>query len=268
MANRGVNTEQLLEDLRLKAEYYSIMLSPAAAREAGRCSKEENRIFSFFKKKRQEQLRPVLLSLIHMNRVGKISDKLYNKALEFIYNFYVCYNIIGEENSNKITNVVYKFAEKIENDYCDEVLTEFISELKKKMPSKAVFINAFKNVGWSHHSSFYEGDKNKDRVQTVLEVWERHINEGECSEEFTIEHILDDYESSDNGQIGNLIPLELRQNGNLSGKSYDEKIAVYEDSQYKTARKFAKRYSGKVFKPTDRTEFLAEKFYDEVLSIF
>lgn len=265
-ANRGKNTEQLLDDLRLKAEYYSIMINPASAKESGKCSGEEIRVFSFFKKKRQEQLRPVLLSLIHMNRIGNMSDEQYNKALEFIYNFYVCYNIIGDENSNKLTNVVYKYAEKIENDYSDGVLREFIGELKKKMPSKEVFINYFKNVGWSHHSSFYEGDKNKDRVQTVLEVWERHINDGECSDEFTIEHIKDDAESNENGQIGNLLPLELKYNGNLSGKSYDKKIEVYEESKYKTTRVFAKRYKDKNFIPSDRTKFLAEKFYDEILS--
>ncbi len=265
--NKGKNTEGLLKDLKQKADYYSIMINPNSARENNQCSKVEERIFSFFKKKRQEQLRPVLLSLIHVNRLELLSDNLYEKAISFIYNFYVCYNIIGEENSNKLTNVVYKYAEKIENNYSDEVLYEFVEELKKKMPSKVEFINAFNNVGWTHHKGFYEGDRNKDRVQTVLEVMERYYNHGNCINDFTIEHVLDDSASTENGQIGNLIPLESNINQNLSGKNFESKLVEYENSNYKTARSFAKRYKDKKFDPKERTNVMAKLFYDEILTL-
>ena len=265
--NKGRNTEKLLTDIKLKADYYSIMIKPGSAKNSGECSAFEERIFTFFKKKRQEQLRPVLLSLIHMNRIQELSDELYEKALTFIFNFYVCYNIIGEENSNKLTNVVYKYAEKIENEYSDQVLNEFVEELKKKMPSKDGFINAFKNVGWTHQGGFYEGDKNKDKVQTVLEVWERHINNGCCLNDFTIEHVLDDSSSEENAQIGNLIPLEEKINNALSGKDYACKLSKYRESNYKTARVFSERFIGKEFKPEKRTKILAEKFYDEILTL-
>ena len=264
-ANRGRDTEKLLNDLKMKADYYSIMINPTEARGSDKCSEHEERIFSFFKKKRQEQLRPVILSLIHMNRIGKLDDKKYNDALTYIYNFYVCYNIIGEENSNKLTNTVYKFAEKIENVFSEDVLLEFSQELKRKMPSKEIFVDAFKGVGWSHHSGFYEGEKNKERVQTVLEVWERHINNDIFPNDFTIEHILDDADSDDNGQIGNIIPLERRLNNNLSEKTYEQKLEKYAESSYKMSRNFASRYKGKEFKPEERGKILAEKFYDEVL---
>ena len=264
-ANKGRETESLLNDLKTKADYYSIMINPLSAREHKECSEHEERIFSFFKRKRQEQLRPVLLSLMHMNRIGKLEDEKYDAALIYIYNFYVCYNIIGDENSNKLTNTVCKFAEKIENDFSEDVLNEFAQELKRKMPSKDVFINTFKSVGWSHHTGFFEGDKNKERVQTVLEVWERHINSGICQDGFTIEHILDDANSNENGQIGNLIPLEQGINNNLSGKNYKQKLEKYAESSYKMSRNFALRYREKEFKPEERGKILAEKFYDEVL---
>lgn len=262
-ANKGRNTDDLLRDLRKKADYYSKMINPI-----GKCipNSVEYRVFSFFKKKRQEQLRPVILSLMHQNDLGNIPNELYENVLVFMYNYYVCYNIIGEESSNKLTNVVYKYSELIENHYSEQVLNDFVSDMKKKLPARDIFIRSFENVGWSHHSSFFEGDKNKERSQTVIEVLERYLNHGECLSGFTIEHVLDDADDVSNGQIGNLIPLEEGINSGLSGKEFDEKIKAYMRSNYKTARSFSERYSMS-FDPQKRTHYLAALFYDEILKL-
>ena len=260
---KGRNTEELLNDLQKKAYYYSKLINPQE-----NCKHEtvEYRVFSFFRKKRQEQLRPVLLSIIHHHEIGDMEDKLYDDTLSFIYNFYLCYNIIGEENSNKLTNVVYKYAEQIENRYEDNLLVEFSHNLKEKLPNKTIFLNAFKNIGYSKFNSFYEGEKNKDKVQTVLEVLERYLNNGICMENFTIEHILNDSECKENGQIGNLIPLEANLNQNLKNKDYQLKIEKYSDSNYKTARDFSKRFNNsESFDSNKRTEYLANLFYDKIL---
>lgn len=123
-----------------------------------------------------------------------------------------------------------------------------------------MFINSFKNVGWSHHSSAYEGDKNKIRVQTVLEVLERYTNFGNCGEDFTIEHILPDSENSSNGQIGNLIPLERQINKNCGDKPLGEKMSYYRQSSFLSSRKFYERYNGKAFDPEKRTEIWQRNF--------
>ena len=186
--------------------------------------------------------------------------------LDFLYNFYVCYNIIGEENSNKLTNVVYKYASLIENEYKEGVLEQFASELKSKLPNQEIFENSFMNIGYSKYSSFYEGEKNKSRVQTVLEVLERYMNGGFCMPDFTIEHILDDKECMENGQIGNLIPLESSTNNNLKNADYDKKIKKYSESNYKTTRSFSNRFVTKEsFDPNKRTKYLAKIFYENIL---
>lgn len=263
MQLKGRNTEELLNDLEKKAFYYSKLINPQ-----DNCNHNtvEYRVFSFFKKKRQEQLRPVLLSIIHHHEVGDIDDNLYDSTLNFIYNFYLCYNIIGEESSNKLTNVVYKYSEQIENKYEDNLLLEFSKNLKEKLPNKTIFQNAFKNVGYSKYNSFYEGEKNKDKVQTVLEVLERYLNNGICIENFSIEHVLNDSECKENGQIGNLIPLEVNLNQNLKDKDFRFKIEKYSESNYKTARNFSKRFNtNEPFDPNKRTEYLANLFYDKIL---
>lgn len=265
--NKGFSTADLLTDLARKSRYYLKLVSPAKSGDEKNCSDVEYRIYSFFKKKRQEQMRPLLLSLITKNTSGELSDKLYENTIEFLYNFYICYNIIGEESSNKLTNIVMKYSAKLGRDCSEETIKTFVEELRKKLPSEKMFMNAFRNVGWSHHSSIYEGDKNKARVQTVLEVLERHVNYGNCLSDLTIEHILPDAEDSSNGQIGNLIPLESKLNERCKAKSIEEKIEIYKDSSFLSARRFAERHKGKTFDADKRTEYMAKQFYNEILSL-
>lgn len=265
--NRGKDTWELLSDLERKANYYLKLTSPSKSGDSKNCSDLEYRVYYFFKKKRQEQMRPVLLSLITKNSEGDLSDKLYDSTLDFLYNYYICYSIIGDENSNRLTNTINKYAAKINRDCSEEMISQFIEELRKKLPSENIFINAFHNVGWSHHASIYEGDKNKDRVQTVLEVFERYINNGHCEDGFTIEHIRPDSEGIENGQIGNLIPLELELNRRCNGKSLTEKLRIYSESSYFTARRFAERYSNSDFDADKRTDFLAREFYKNILDL-
>jgi hypothetical protein len=212
-------------------------------------------------------MRPLLLSLITKNAEGQLPTQLYENTIIFLYNYYVCYNIIGEENSNRLTNIVNKYAAKINRDCSKDIITMFVEELRKKLPSESMFINAFSNVGWSNHPSIYEGEKNKIRVQTVLEVYERYINSGHCTEDFTIEHMLPDSQDTANGQIGNLIPLEESLNRRCEDKDLKDKLVIYKDSQYLTARKISNRYLIQSFDPQKRTAFMAKEFYRHILNL-
>ena len=262
-AYRGNNTESLLNDLRKKSAFYRKIISPATECDSNTI---EFRLFSFLKKKRQEQFRPLFLSLMHQNDLGLLSEEQYEKILYFLYNFYICYNIIGRENSNMITDQINKYAELFENHYNETLISEFIETLKKRLPDREAFVNAFSNLGWSNHFEFYRGDKNKEQVQTVLEVLELHIN-GFCLPDFTIEHVLDDSKSEKNGQIGNLIPLEEKLNKKLRGKTYHQKIECYKQSNYCTTRMFVDRFHDDNFDPSKRTTYLANLFYDEILKL-
>ena len=154
-----------------------------------------------------------------------------------------------------------------EHRYFTINIREFVKELRQKLPSEDMFVNAFKNVGWSHHYSIYSVEKNKTRVQTVLEVFERYNNNGICTEDFTIEHLLPDNEDNANGQIGNLIPLEEPLNKRCKAKALEEKIDVYSNSSYKTARMFGERFKNKDFNPAIRTEYMAKQFYEQILEL-
>lgn len=265
--NKGKDTGVLLADLEKKSSYYLKLVAPSKDGEDANCSEVEYRIYSFFKKKRQEQMRPVLLSLIAHYADGTLSEKIYEDTIEFLYNYYICYNIIGEESSNKLTNTVNKYAGKINRDCSEETIRQFIDELRKKLPTEAMFINFFKNVGWSHHDSIYDGEKNKTRVQTVLEVFERYYNHGCCAENFTIEHVLPDSSNNENGQIGNLLPLEDHLNKRCKDKSLQEKLKILAESSYCTTRHFCSRYSEQEFRVESRTEHMAKELYQKILRL-
>lgn len=265
--NKGKDSWSLLSDLEKKANYYLKLINPIKNGDDANCSEVEYRVYSFFKKKRQEQMRPVLLSLISNYCEGNLSEELYEKTIEFLYNYYVCYNIIGEEKSNRLTDTLNKYAAKLSRNCSSTVINQFVEEIQKKLPSKEMFINSFSNIGWSNHESIYEGEKNKTRVQTVLEVYERHLNHGLMYDDFTIEHVLPDSKATENGQIGNLIPLEYGLNKRCKDKELTEKLEIYKESIYRTPQLFCKRYSNTTFDAKKRTKYMAEYFFDNILKL-
>ena len=264
--SRGKEIGSLYNDIKLKSEYYEKLVHPTMG-DDGNCSPIEFEIFNFFRVKRFEQFRPILLSLMHQKEKEALDVQKYELALKYIYNFFVCYTVIGEEKSNKLEDVVFKYAKILEENYSDDLLQEFANNLKGKIPSYEWFLNSFKNVGWSKHFGLYTGDKNKKRVQVVLEVIEKFISQRKEIYEFSIEHMLPDSEDIRNSQIGNLIPLEEHLNNNLGDKPLEEKWNIYSRSAFSSCRGVAERYSEKRFDPAQRTEFLAKLMYNNVLAL-
>lgn len=264
---KGTDINVLLNDIKLKAEYYLKFVNPQIQGEDKNCTSTEYEVFSFFKKKRQEQFRPVVLSLLHQKELGNLSEDLYEQSIKFIYNFFVCYTLIGEEKSNKLQDVVYKYAVILENDYSYDNLKTFGRTLKGKIPDYEWFLNSFRNLGWSNHSEMFKGEKNKHRVQITLEIIEKYVSQKFEIPEFTIEHILPDSESDANAHIGNLIPLERKLNDKCGSKSLVEKYVIYADSDFMTARHIAQRYKDKEVDIASRTEFLCKLVYNNILEL-
>ncbi len=265
-ATRGQDIGKLFDDIKLKSEYYAKIIHPSKG-DIGNCTDIEFEIFDFFRLKRFEQFRPILLSLIHQRELEYISTNKYNLILKYIYNFFVCYSIIGEEKSNKLEDVVFRYARLIEEDYSDELLQEFADNLKSKLPGFDWFQNAFINIGWSNCHELYRGEKNKNRVQIILEVIEKYMSQSQIVSDFTIEHVIPDSAGIESAQIGNLIPLEEPLNRRCGDKSVEDKLSIYGESSFASARGTAQRYNGKEFKPEARTKFLAKLIYNNILEL-
>lgn len=264
---KGTDINALLNDIKLKSEYYVKFVNPICEGDDANCSKIEYNIFSFFKQKRQVQFRPVVLSLLHQKELGNLSEELYEQSIKYIYNFFVCYTLIGEEKSNKLQDVVYKYAVIIENDYSYDNLKSFGKALKDKIPNYEWFLNSFRNLGWSNHTEMFKGDKNKKRVQITLEIIEQFISQKFGVSEYTIEHMLPDSENEENAHIGNLIPLESNLNTRCDNKSLDEKYEIYGTSCFASARGVKARFEGRQFDVQKRTDYLCKLIYNNILEL-
>lgn len=260
-ATKGRNVNLLLNDLSLKAQLYYKILSPS--NENGL----EYEIFTFFKRNRVEQFRPLIMSLMHQRMLENLSDELYEEILKYLYKFFVCYKIIGEENSNKLSDTIYKYSYLIETEYSDSQIKECITALNQKLPTLDLFINTFKNIGWSNHWGIYRDSKSKERCQLILEIIEKYVANREINLPVTIEHVLPDCERIENAQIGNLFYLEENLNSQCAAKPLEQKMDIYEKSSLALPKGFAKRYRNKTFNPADRTVFLARLIYNNILEI-
>ncbi len=264
---KGKDIALLLKDISLKASYYQKFISPNVTVDNSNCSELENEIFTFLKKKKSEQFRPILLSVVHQYELENMSQTDYENILKFIYNFFVCYNVIGMENSNKLEDIVYKHAKMLEDDYSKDKLISLTTSLKNKIPSFDWFKNAFYNVGWSKQDNIFAGEKNKTRVQTVLEIVEKFVSQRNRIENFTIEHVLPDSDGLENALIGNLIPLEENLNKRCNKKELLKKSKIYNESNFRTARNIAQRIENNNFDIKKRTDYLAQLIYNNVLEL-
>ena len=258
---------ELLDDLTLKIKYYTIILYPEKDGEKKNCSPLEYKILKFLKAKRAEQFRPIILGLMNKKDAGILTEDRYNEVLRFLFSFFVCYNIIGEEKSNKLEDTIYKYAPIIENDYSDIELANFIDSLKKKTPTLKTFEEKFRLLGWSNHYDFYRDSKNKERVKTVLELLESYYTGVDYIDDFTLEHIFPDSQDTSNALIENIIPLEENYNKNCKDKTFVEKLPYYAQSRFKLARNIAEKYNNKEFDVNVRMKYMAETIYKDVLKL-
>lgn len=257
----------ILDDILKKAKYYEAIVKPNISDEYKNCFDYEYEIFKFFKSKRQEQFRPLLLSLINLREEKKISQEEYKSTVIFLYNFFICYTIIGEEKSNKLQYVVYKYAYALENEYEKGKINELIDDIKKKLPSYEIFERAFLNIGWSNINKYFNEQTKKNRAKIVIEIIEKYISGKNEVDDFTIEHIVADSNSKESAFIGNLLPLEKSINEKCKDKNWTEKLDLYSKSKYCTTRNFAQRYRNKEFSITNRSQHLAGIIYEKILDM-
>ena len=254
----------LFADLKLKAKYYQHIVCESNFH--GDKVSEVDRIMKFMSSNRSLLFRPIYLSLLHQHELGNITEEDLIKVMKCIQYFFVCYNLISKETSNKISEGIQKYAAYLENEYSRDKLKRFLQHLKDRMPTKSEFGNTFKLIGYSNHCEYYHDSKNKQRAEMSLTILEQ-IKSGRVDiPEFTIEHILPDSQDRENAIIGNLIPLEENINRSCKDKSLEDKISLYENSYFTTARNVANRYRNDVsaFNIDSRTTRMADELYNEI----
>ena len=259
-----VDVDKLFIDLKLKAKYYQQIVCESDMH--GNKFTEIDRIFKFMLSNRNLLFRPIYLSLLHQAELGNISEDKLVKVLKCIQYFFVCYNLISKETSNKISEGIQKYACLIEKEYSEDILKQFLVHLQKRMPTNVEFRNTFKLIGYSNHSDYYHESKDKQRAEMALTILEQ-IKSGRVEvPSFTIEHILPDSQDRNNALIGNLIPLEEKLNHLCKDKQLQDKIPIYEKSNFSIARNVANIYKGREadFKIESRSKIMSDELYNEI----
>ena len=249
----------LLDDLKLKAQYYARITNW----EMG--SVVERKVFSFFKPRRQQQFRPLVLGLMHQKDLGNLSLSDYNDYLEFLYEFFICYHVIGEQTSNKIEDIVFCYSAKIENEFAQSVLIDFKNSMIKRIPNENAFKSSIKNVRFSNHWKAYSGSRKKENASAIIEVIERELGYSGTFEGCNVEHCLPDAQSEENSVIGNLLLLEEPLNILCRSSSIENKCQYYMQSRLILPKMIAKRLQkGEVFSVEDRCNQIAQTLFEYI----
>lgn len=258
------NIDACIDDIYKKSLIYKQFLVP----EELPSDSFEKPIFMFFKKNKQIQYRPIIMSLINQYRKGNIDRALYEKTLMYLKKFFICFTLISMEKSNKIENIIYKYSSMLENDFSIENLNLLIDSLKRKFVTKNLFSKRLETLAWSKRDdSPYHEEKLKEKVLIVLDLIEEYHTNSSPIVGYTIEHILPDDGGDINSKIGNLLPLEYILNKKCEVKPLIEKLPIYNESQLVTPRKFYNRYKNEEFIIESRHLHIVNLLYDKILNI-
>lgn len=252
--------KDLLHDLRKKANYYSRMLRP-------RPEQPDSIYLSFFKTHRVQLFRPLIMSLMGLQENEDITYEEYLDSMKFIFNFYICYKVIGGLESNQLTNSIAKYSFSLEKQFRGiETLLDWKKSFLEKLPEEESFTRQFVALGWSHHHGAFSDNRKKEQCKVVLEMLELNKCPTNQLGEYTIEHILPDSSGEENAQIGNLVLLEKNLNEKCGDKNFADKIPYLRDSRFAITRGVAARYQNKPFNPAKRGEYLAKTVYSLITS--
>lgn len=230
----------LLDDLCEKAKVYRWFYAPSEC---------NNTIVSdvllFLNERLHRQFRPIFMSLISAFRRGLITKIDLENYAVFIKNFYFTYGMICNGKSNAIQDIVYLYANKIENQFVSDLPIEFINKLKTYYPPFTQFESSFKLLGYSNTVKSYKTPSQKRDIQYILKNLEMYFqsNTNELSvENFSIEHIANDDGTESHCRIGNLLPLSTPINNHAGNNSLQQKISYYKKSNFIMVKNFISRY--------------------------
>ncbi len=230
-----------LNDLEINSEVYKeITLS-----DNRKITNELDFTLNSFKIFRNKQVRPILLSLYHNHRIGKLSDKQLLDVVKKIENFHFMFSAITSTAANKIEKVYHNYASMLKHQFSKNILDNFISELVDRKPKYDIFERNFLLKGYSHKNSDLKN--NRSLVNYILQRIEYYKQENRelLINDISIEHIANDDGSEQNAKIGNLLPLSKSLNESCGDDTFINKISKYKKSNFKTVQDFLHYHSTK-----------------------
>lgn len=174
------------------------------------------------------QPRPLLLSLLREFELGNIKTAALVRSLRAIENYHFVWNTLaGKSSSGGMSKFYGVRARALHHAETAQergsVISEFVSELNQKRPSRAEFDEELASLRVSKTQT-----ADRRRTQFLLRrLYESHSPTNAFDLTLTIEHIKPqrDGEPSD-GAIGNLILVTSELNDELGAKTYAKKREI------------------------------------------
>lgn len=217
-----------------------------------RFSLKMNNDLKIINKVSKNQFRPILLALLRLfeDDNADYSLKKLENTISNLNKFLCRYNIVFRLTSNNLEKIVYEFSSKIHSEnqiqsrkYIQS-FWESLLGLVEEMADRS-FVEAFSFIGYTKYKVELMGYVNsKSKCQILVEELELHYtNDIDKINKYTIEHIMDDQEGGIALSIGNLIPLTSQDNTTCIGKNFENKLEIYNNSNFETPKRFAQTYA-------------------------
>ena len=269
IAKNETSYRKFLEDLLLNAKNYMKIINPK--REDYNNRKEYfwlvqslstmNKTFNIV------QTRIALLALYDVKDRDLISTDQFKKAILAIENFHFAFTAVCSIRTNNLETIYSRFAialRKCNNkSETSRIINEkLIEPLNKLYPNYEVFVAKFKEL------LFTKKDE-PTNVKSKYAVYKLNCyfsGKEIFEDDGSIEHILSETNGERTLNIGNLILLEGKINGEAGQRSYLEKIPYYQKSQYVWIGKFIevnKDWNESMI--DERAVALATIYYKEIL---
>lgn len=213
------------------------------------------------------QTRIALLALYDIKDRDLISTDQFKKAILAIENFHFAFTAVCSIRTNNLETIYSRFAialRKCNNkSETSKIIDEkLIEPLNKLYPNYDVFVAKFKEL------LFTKKDE-PTNVKSKYAVYKLNCyfsGKEIFEDDGSIEHILSETNGERTLNIGNLILLEGKLNGEAGQRGYLEKIPYYQKSQYVWIKKFiAVNEEWNESMIDERAVALATIYYKEIL---
>jgi hypothetical protein len=255
---------QFLNDLLLNAKYYMKIINPK--REDYDNRKEYywlvqslnalNKTFNIV------QTRIALLALYDVKDRNLISTDQFKKAVLEMEKFHFAFTAICSARTNNLESIYSRFAialrqSKNKAEASTIVKEMLIEPLNKLYPTYDLFAVKFKALSYTKKDVSLNV-KSKYAIYNLNCYFSgKEIFEDDGS----VEHILSEITGEHALNIGNLILLEEKLNGDSGDENYKQKLTFYQNSQYLWVKKFIEKYK-------DWNESMIDKRADELARIY
>jgi hypothetical protein len=213
------------------------------------------------------QVRIALISLFKSKEKNLISTQKFKDTLLFLESFHFAYNSILTGRASRFENTYSRFAIALnkcttKNDVHRNVDELLIDPLNKLFPDFQQFSKGFIELTFSK-KDHPNNIKTKYAIQKLNSFYE---GQDTFSDVGTVEHIISEIDKGKSLNIGNLILLEGKLNGEAGDKKYKDKKKIFLKSSYKWIKDFVKENEDWDDDKIDgRAMDLAKVYYTEIL---